>query len=63
MEQNADYFSLQLTGNLPAEIQLQEDLARNSLADLTPPAFIVWFSYDHPPTLARIQDLIQEYHS
>ncbi|AFM43344.1 Zn-dependent protease with chaperone function [Desulfosporosinus acidiphilus SJ4] len=63
MEQNADYFSLQLTGNLPAEIQLQEDLARNSLADLTPPAFIVWFSYDHPPTLARIQDLVQEYHS
>lgn len=61
MEQNADYFSLKLTGNLPVEIQLQEDLARNSLADLAPPNFIVWFSYDHPPALARIQDLEQEY--
>ncbi|WP_088188796.1 M48 family metallopeptidase [Desulfosporosinus sp. FKA] len=61
MERNADYFSLELTGNLPAEIQLQEDLARNSLADLDPPGFIVWFSYDHPPTLTRIHDLEREY--
>jgi STE24 endopeptidase len=62
MERNADNFSLAITGDLPVEIQLQEHLARNSLADLTPPGFIVWFSYDHPPTLARLKDLEQEYH-
>ncbi len=61
MEINADHFSLELTGNLPAEIRLQEDLARNNLADLSPPGFIVWFSYDHPPALTRIQALVQEY--
>jgi Zn-dependent protease with chaperone function len=61
MEQNADYFSLELTGNLPVEIQLQVHLAFNSLGDLTPPGFIVWFSYDHPPVLTRIHDLELEY--
>ncbi|MGC7871853.1 M48 family metallopeptidase [Desulfosporosinus sp. SYSU MS00001] len=61
MERNADYFSLELTGNLPVQIQLQEDLALNSLADLDPPGFIVWFSYDHPPTLTRIHDFEREY--
>lgn len=57
MELRADRFSLELTENLPAEIQLQKDLASKSLADLSPPSFIVWFSYDHPPVLARIQAL------
>ncbi|WP_088227090.1 M48 family metallopeptidase [Desulfosporosinus sp. FKB] len=61
MERNADYFSLELTGSLPVQIELQEDLARNSLADLDPPGFIVWFSYDHPPTLTRIHDFEREY--
>lgn len=61
MELRADAFSLQITGNLPAEIQLQEDLARTSLADLSPPSFIVWFSYDHPPAIIRIHALEEEY--
>lgn len=61
MELGADFFSLELTENLPAEIQLQKDLASTSLADFSPPSFIVWFSYDHPPALARIQALEKEY--
>ncbi|MDQ7097157.1 M48 family metallopeptidase [Desulfosporosinus sp. PR] len=62
MELRADSFSLQLTGNLSAEIQLQKDLAGTSLADLSPPNFIVWFSYDHPPVLTRIHALETEYY-
>ncbi|MDR3539371.1 MAG: M48 family metallopeptidase [Desulfosporosinus sp.] len=61
MELRADSFSLELTGNLPVEIQLQKDLASTSLADLSPPSFIVWFSYDHPPALTRIHAMEKEY--
>jgi len=61
MELSADSFSLELTGNLSAEIQLQKDLASTGLADFSPPAFIVWFSYDHPPALTRIHALEKEY--
>ena len=60
MELSADRFSLELTGDLKAEIQLQKDLARIGLSDLSPPRFIVWFSYSHPPALARINALEQE---
>ncbi|SPF36887.1 Zn-dependent protease with chaperone function (fragment) [Candidatus Desulfosporosinus infrequens] len=61
MELKADYFSLELTENLPVEIQLQKDLASTSLADLSPPGFIVWFSYNHPPAITRIHALEKEY--
>ncbi|AET69521.1 Zn-dependent protease with chaperone function [Desulfosporosinus orientis DSM 765] len=60
MEYNADRFSLELTGDLKAAIQLQKDLADTSLADLSPSPFIVWFSYSHPPALARINALLKE---
>lgn len=61
MELSADRFSLELTENLPAEIQLQKDLASKGLADLSPPNFIVWFSYDHPPALIRMHAMEKEY--
>lgn len=61
MELSADSFSLELTGNLSAEIQLQKDLTSTSLADLSPPSFIVWFSYDHPSAITRIHALEKEY--
>ena len=54
MEFNADLYSLELTGDLSAEIQLQKNLAAASLADPCPPRFIVWFGYTHPPALERI---------
>ena len=60
MELNADSFSLELTGNLSAEIELQKDLASTSLADLSPPSFLVWFGYDHPPALTRIHAFEKE---
>ncbi|SHI25881.1 M48 family metallopeptidase [Desulfosporosinus lacus] len=60
MEESADRFSLELTGDLNAEIQLQQNLARTSLSDLSPPRFIVWFSYSHPPALVRINALEDE---
>ena len=61
MELRADRFSLELTGDLPGEIQLQKNLASKGLSDLSPPRFIVWFSYSHPPALARINALEKEY--
>lgn len=62
MEISADRFSLELTGDLAGGIQLQKDLASTSLSDLSPHRFIVWFSYNHPPTLTRINALKEEYH-
>jgi|SRR5680860_133244 len=60
MELSADSFSLELTGNLPAEIRLQKALASTSLVDLSPPSFIVWFGYTHPPVLTRIRAFEKE---
>lgn len=60
MELRADRFSLELTGDLTGEIQLQKNLASTSLSDLSPPRFIVWFSYSHPPALTRINTLQKE---
>lgn len=57
MELRADAYSLDLTGNLAAEVQLEKDLSSRSLSDLSPPGFIVWFSYDHPPAITRIHAL------
>jgi len=61
MEIRADRFSLELTGDLSGEIQLQKNLASRSLSDLSPPRFIVWFSYSHPPALSRINSLEKAY--
>ncbi|KJS47762.1 MAG: endopeptidase, partial [Peptococcaceae bacterium BRH_c23] len=60
MELRADRFSLELTGDLTGEILLQKNLASKSLSDLSPPRFIVWFSYSHPPVLTRINTLQKE---
>ncbi|MDP4126171.1 MAG: M48 family metallopeptidase [Bacillota bacterium] len=57
MEIRADHFSFELTRDLTGEIQLQKKLAYSGLSDLSPPSFIVWFSYNHPPALARIKAL------
>lgn len=57
MEIKADLYSLELTNDLAAGIELQKKLAGSSLADLSPPPFIVWFSYSHPPALERIKIL------
>ncbi|TGE31772.1 M48 family metallopeptidase [Desulfosporosinus sp. Sb-LF] len=61
MEIRADHFSLELTGDLTGEIQLQKKLAYSGLSDLSPPRFIVWFSYSHPPAQTRINALEKAY--
>ncbi|MCL6612656.1 MAG: M48 family metallopeptidase [Peptococcaceae bacterium] len=59
MEEEADRVAVTLTGNAPAAVRLQVNLAAKNLADVSPPAFIRWFSYSHPPALARIENILK----
>ncbi|MCR4440540.1 MAG: M48 family metallopeptidase [Peptococcaceae bacterium] len=54
MEKEADRLAIQLTGDVPAAVRLQVNIARKNLSDVSPPAFIQWFSYSHPPAPDRI---------
>ena len=60
MEREADRVAVMLTGDVPAAIRLQVDLADKNLSDIAPPAFIRWFSYTHPPAPERIRLLQQQ---
>lgn len=55
MEKEADRVAVMLTGDAPAAVRLQVDLTAKNLSDVSPPAFIQWFSYTHPPALTRIE--------
>ncbi|MFZ5633844.1 MAG: M48 family metallopeptidase [Bacillota bacterium] len=59
MEEEADRAAVTLTGNAPAAVRLQLNLATRNLSDLSPPAYIRWFSYSHPPALDRIKTIRQ----
>ncbi len=59
MEFEADRVAVQITGDAPAAERLQVNLAGKNLSDVAPPAFIEWFSYSHPPALARIKAIQQ----
>ena len=54
-ERQADWTSLELTGNAAAFIRSEVDLARANFADLTPPRPLVWLLYTHPPVAERIR--------
>jgi STE24 endopeptidase len=54
-ERQADWTSLELTGNPAAFIRAEVDLARSNLADLNPPRPVVWLLYTHPPVAERIR--------
>lgn len=54
-EREADRTSLTLTGNAMAFIRSEVELARSNLADLSPPAALVWLLYTHPPVAERIR--------
>ncbi|WP_286724651.1 M48 family metallopeptidase [Pelotomaculum sp. PtaB.Bin117] len=59
MEVEADHVAVSLTGDVPAALRLQVDLAARNLSDVAPPAFIHWFSYSHPSALNRIKKIKQ----
>jgi STE24 endopeptidase len=54
-ERQADQTSLELTRDPAAFIRSEVDLARSNLADLAPPALLVWALYTHPPVAERIR--------
>jgi STE24 endopeptidase len=54
MEREADSVSVMLTGDAGAAERLQVNLAVKNLSDVSPPPFIAWFSYSHPPAPERI---------
>ena len=54
-EVQSDAYSLALTGDRPAFISSQVNLARSNLGDVDPPSFIRWFAWTHPTTLERIR--------
>ncbi|MEK7204789.1 MAG: M48 family metallopeptidase [candidate division NC10 bacterium] len=54
-EREADWASLELTGNAAAFIRSEVQLARSNLADLVPPRAVVWLLYTHPPVAERIR--------
>lgn len=58
MEKEADRVAVALTGNHQAAVSLQVDLAAKNLSDVSPQAFIEWFSYSHPPALKRINNIL-----
>lgn len=55
MEKEADRVAVNLTGSADAAVSLQVRLAAKNLSDVSPPGFIKWFSYSHPPALERIE--------
>lgn len=57
MERKADLLSVQYLHDKKAVVKLQIDLAKKSLSDVEPPAFIEWFSYSHPSTMHRIESV------
>ena len=54
-EWQADRFAVKLTGSPSAFASALEKLAALNLADPNPPRWAVWFLYDHPPIMDRIQ--------
>jgi STE24 endopeptidase len=54
-EHAADAYALTLTGNAPAFVTAMQRLANQNLAEMDPPAWVVWLLYSHPPLAERIQ--------
>lgn len=59
METEADRASVMLTGDDPAAVRLEIDLAAGNLSDVAPAPFVQWFSYSHPPAPDRIKTIEQ----
>lgn len=59
MEQEADSAAMYWTKNPTAAVSMQVGLAKGNKADVSPPSFISWFGYTHPPVLERIKNIEQ----
>lgn len=60
MEKEADRVAVMLTEDVQGMVDLQMSLATKNLSDVSPPAYIRWFSHSHPPAYERINLIIQE---
>lgn len=60
METQADQLAVLFTKDVSAAVRLQIDLATRNLSDLSPPPFITWFGYTHPPALTRIETIKEQ---
>jgi STE24 endopeptidase len=60
IETRADGEALRVTGDPAGFIALQQELARRSAADLTPPAWVRFWFGTHPTTLLRIANAEQQ---
>ena len=58
MEKQADQVALELTGDSSSLVRLQVNLNSKNLSDISPPDFIVWFEYTHPPVMSRIKAIL-----
>ena len=54
VERQADGYALALTGKVDAFKSAMTRLANQNLAELTPPAWVEFFLYDHPSTGKRL---------
>ncbi|MGB9663112.1 MAG: M48 family metallopeptidase [Moorellaceae bacterium] len=59
-EAEADRIALELTGNVPAMVQLQVHLARSNLQDVAPAPFIEWLTYSHPAPWRRMEAALHQ---
>jgi STE24 endopeptidase len=54
-EAHADRIAIELTGDPDSAVRSFRRLAYSNIADLRPPAPLVWLLYTHPPTADRIR--------
>lgn len=59
-EAEADRIALELTGNVPAMVQLQVHLARSNLQDVAPAPFVEWLTYSHPAPWRRMEAALHQ---
>ncbi|QHE51373.1 M48 family metallopeptidase [Pontibacillus sp. HMF3514] len=55
MERSADQYAIQHTDNLDPALESYRSLAVQSKSDVSPPSWIVWLRYTHPPIKERIE--------
>lgn len=53
-EHAADVFALDITHDARSFIGAMQKLANQNLAELNPPAWVVWLLYSHPPIKSRV---------